>query len=79
MSHSQRASAPRRHSVSSLLASLAALLGACTPSYGPWNVEDEPAQKEVEQPVCRTGNEPGCAFDNPMCTDPGDAECMGSM
>ncbi len=61
------------------LVALAALLFACTASYGPWNVEDEPGTKPVEEPVCRTGNEPGCEFDNPMCVDPGDAECMGAM
>ena len=31
------------------LVALAALLFACTASYGPWNVEDEPGTKPVEE------------------------------
>ncbi|MDH3212030.1 MAG: hypothetical protein OEM05_06055 [Myxococcales bacterium] len=52
-------------------------LVACNTTYGP-GAPPEPGP--VEATVCAEGStEPACAMENPVCTDPSDDECMGSM
>jgi hypothetical protein len=59
-----------------LLCILGALV-ACNTTYGPGN-PPEPAPDDI--PVCDEDSpEPGCAMENPVCTDPSDYDCEGSM
>jgi hypothetical protein len=56
-----------------LLAGLA--LAGCTANYGPGDLGEDPP---VDEAVCSgAANEPGCAGDNPICTDPSDYRCDG--
>lgn len=56
---------------------LAALLAGscvgCTASYGPGELGEPPPAEDA--PCSAAANEPGCATDNPICTDPSDYRC----
>jgi hypothetical protein len=59
-----------------LVCVLSALV-ACNTTYGPG---DPPEPGPVRSAVCDEDRpEPGCAMENPVCTDPGDYECEGPM
>ena len=49
--------------------------GGCTTTYGPDNM---PEEEVLQAPICdEMGLDEGCDQVNPVCTDPGDAECAG--